>query len=91
MQKVTGMIALGVAMWAGMATAGMLNQGVQKAGAPTCQVAEVNPVTGHTECIKPLGAPVETLPPSEAPPCPANWLSDGTWRYQPNCKSTPPG
>ena len=24
-----------------------------------CEVAEVNPVTGHVICIKPLGAPVE--------------------------------
>jgi hypothetical protein len=84
-------ITLGVAVWGSHATAAMLNQSAQMSGAPTCQVAEVNPVSGHTECIKPFGAPVETLPSSEVAPCPANWHSDGTWRYQPNCKSTPPG
>ena len=68
MRRVIGTLALGFAMWASPATAGMLNQGAQESGASTCQAAEVNPVTGHTECIKPLGAPVEALPPSEVPP-----------------------
>jgi hypothetical protein len=34
-----------------------------------CEVAEVNPVTGHVICIKPLGAPVERPPAEAAAPC----------------------
>ena len=90
MRKFMGAVTLGLAVWASPAAAGMLNQGAQTAGAPTCQATEVNPVTGHTECLKPLGAQVDALPPSEVPTCPENANSDGTWRYQPNCRSHAP-
>jgi hypothetical protein len=32
---------------------------------PHCEVAMVNPVSGHAECVKPLGAPV--APPPKRP------------------------
>jgi len=91
MRNFISIVVLALAVSASPATAGMLNRGAQKSALPTCKVAEVNPVTGNTECIEPLGAPVEAPPPSEAAPCQANSHSDGSWSYQPNCKSTPPG
>jgi hypothetical protein len=90
MRKFLGVVTLCLAAWASPVAAGMLNQGAQTGGTPTCQVAEVNPVTGHTECIKPLGARVDALPPSEVPPCPENGNSDRTSRYQSNCRSHAP-
>ncbi|MET0667030.1 MAG: hypothetical protein ABWZ01_00775, partial [Methyloceanibacter sp.] len=42
---------------------------VEQAAQAKCQVAEVNPVTGHVFCIKPQGAPVEPPPEDIAPPC----------------------
>jgi hypothetical protein len=38
----------------------------QAPGAPRCQEAIVNPVTGFAECVKPRGVPVD--PPPERPP-----------------------
>jgi hypothetical protein len=68
MRSLIGALALGVAMWASSpAMAGMLNQGAQNSAASTCQLAEINPVTGHTECIKPLGTAVEAPPPLVGP------------------------
>lgn len=57
------------------------------AASKTCLVAEVNPVTGHTLCINPLGAPVEALPPSSELPCQPQRHAAGAWTYEPNCKS----
>lgn len=36
-----------------------------------CEVAQVNPVTGHAECIRPRGAAVDP-PPQSAVPCSAH-------------------
>jgi hypothetical protein len=33
---------------------------------PLCKVAVVNPVSGHAECVQPLGAPVDPPPPRPA-------------------------
>jgi hypothetical protein len=44
---------------------------VAAVGQVICQEAEVNPVTGHAECIRPRGAPVDP-PPRSAVPCTAN-------------------
>ncbi len=86
MRRIIGALALGVAMWASSpAVAGMLNQDAQNSAASTCQVAEINPVTGHTECIKPLGAAVEAPPPLVGP-CQAGPHSTEPWSYQPDCK-----
>lgn len=38
------------------------------AGSAKCKEAEVNPVTGHAECIRPRGAAVDP-PPQSAVPC----------------------
>jgi hypothetical protein len=37
---------------------------------PVCQEALVNPVSGHAECVRPYGAPVEQVKRSELQPCP---------------------
>jgi hypothetical protein len=55
-----------------------------------CEVAEVNPVTGHVFCIKPQGAPVEPPPEDIAPPCNAE-ASRGQWTWEPACKPAPNG
>jgi hypothetical protein len=49
-----------------------------------CQVAEVNPVTGHVNCIKPLGAPVAPPPAEAAAPCNPD-QARGQWSWGPNC------
>ena len=50
-----------------------------------CLVAEVNPVTGSVNCIKPLGAPVEPPPTTDAP-CTQDPRLKGQWTWGPNCK-----
>jgi hypothetical protein len=57
---------------------------------PACLQAEVNPVTGHTLCINPLGAPVEAPPPSAKQPCAPNAHGAEAWSYRPNCASAAP-
>jgi Protein of unknown function (DUF2380) len=37
----------------------------QSRTAPTCKIADVNPVSGHAECVDPQGAPVEPPPPRD--------------------------
>jgi hypothetical protein len=37
----------------------------QPQAAPVCRLAEVNPVSGHAECVDPRGAPVDPPPPRE--------------------------
>jgi len=55
------------------------------AAAPAkCEVAEVNPVTGHVSCIKPLGAPVEPPPAEAAAPCNPD-QARGQWTWGPGC------
>ena len=55
-----------------------------------CQVAEINPVTGHVFCIRPKGAPVAPPPSDIAPPCEAE-ASRGQWTWAPNCKDDKEG
>jgi hypothetical protein len=56
--------------------------------APKCETAEINPVTGHVFCIKPLGAPVEP-PPAEAKPACKPEDARGQWSWGPNCTVEP--
>jgi len=37
----------------------------QLKSAPLCKVADVNPVSGHAECVDPRGAPVDPPPPRD--------------------------
>jgi hypothetical protein len=60
----------------------------EQATPPKCETAEINPVTGHVFCIKPLGAPVEAPPEDIAPPCKAE-QSRGQWTWAPNCAPAP--
>ena len=39
-----------------------------------CEEAEVNPVTGHAQCVRPRGAPVDP-PPQSAVPCSAHYAA----------------
>jgi hypothetical protein len=54
----------------------------EQAAQPKCQTAEINPVTGHVLCIKPLGAPVEAPSPEAKPPCKPE-DARGQWSYAP--------
>jgi hypothetical protein len=55
-------------------------------GAPqTCQVAEVNPVTGHVLCLRPLGAPVEAPKADELAPCKPDSRKDEAWTWGTKC------
>jgi hypothetical protein len=56
---------------------------------PKCETAEINPVTGHVFCIKPLGAPVEAPPDEAKLPCKQD--SRGRWSWAPNCAPMPEG
>ena len=56
------------------------------AAAPKCLKAEVNPVTGHTLCIDPIGAPVDPPPAAELPPCKPDERSNEAWTWGPKCK-----
>ncbi len=74
-------LVLGSAAWAGEPAGGA--GGAPEA--PTCQVAEVNPVTGHVFCIKPHGAPVE--PPTRADiNCKEETREAADWTWGPKCK-----
>ena len=57
---------------------------------PKCLVAEINPVTGHVLCLKPLGAPVEAPPEEATLPCKPE-DARGQWSYGPNCTPVPEG
>lgn len=55
---------------------------------PACKRAEVNPVTGYTFCVDPLGAPV--APPPKAAPCKTgpddpDPSKDGDFTWRPTC------
>ncbi|MGH6867064.1 MAG: hypothetical protein ACREDO_13095 [Methyloceanibacter sp.] len=76
-------ILLGVAIWAGSAAAADPAEPAVEAKSK-CQAAEINPVTGHVFCIRPLGAPVEPPPADIAPPCDPE-QSRGQWTWAPNC------
>jgi hypothetical protein len=55
---------------------------------PKCETAEINPVTGHVFCIKPLGAPVEPPPPEAKAPCKPE-DARGQWSWGPACTPEP--
>jgi hypothetical protein len=55
---------------------------------PKCETAEINPVTGHVFCIKPLGALVEPPPPEAKAPCKPE-DARGQWSWGPNCTPEP--
>ena len=55
-------VVLGIAMAANAAAA------EETQSTAKCQVAEINPVTGHVFCIRPQGAPVAPPPSDIAPP-----------------------
>ena len=65
--------------------------------APKCLKAEINPVTGHTLCIDPVGAPVEAAPKEWLEPCKQGVESgeskdakpSGAWTFRPNCTPRP--
>lgn len=79
-------ILFGLASTAGAAAA----ETADKAAAPKCVTAEVNPVTGHVFCIEPLGAPVEPPAPEAALPCKAD-DARGQWSWGPSCTPEPEG
>ena len=60
----------------------------EPAAQPKCETAEINPVTGHVFCIKPLGAPVEAPPPEAKAPCKPEDVR-GQWSYGPACTPEP--
>ncbi|MFD0988345.1 hypothetical protein [Methyloligella solikamskensis] len=55
---------------------------------PKCEIAEVNPVTGHAICIKPIGAPVEMPPPEEevSEDCQPGDESTEDWSWSSKCR-----
>jgi hypothetical protein len=85
------MRSLLLALGAGLALAGAASAGEpagEGTGAPaaqTCQVAEVNPVTGHVFCIRPLGAPVEA-PKRDDIGCKEETREAAEWTWGPKCK-----
>jgi hypothetical protein len=77
---------MGMMLVALTAGAGTVVAETSEPATPTkCQVAEVNPVTGHVTCLKPLGAPVDPLPATEAAPCKPSEHADAEWTWGPNC------
>lgn len=55
------------------------------APAPTCKVAEVNPVSGHVLCLRPLGAPVEPPKAEDVAPCKLERQKDEAWAWRTKC------
>jgi hypothetical protein len=88
MSKCAGIALLALTLCASHA---MAEENAGAAPPPACRQAEVNPVTGHTFCINPLGAPVAPPPSSALPPCAPNTHGTETWSYQPNCELVRPG
>jgi hypothetical protein len=85
MVKVIGTIATGAILLGLTAMTGAALAETSAPAAPAkCEVAEVNPVTGHVICIKPLGAPVERPPAEAAAPCNPD-QARGQWTWGPNC------
>jgi hypothetical protein len=83
MWRVAMVALIGVGLAAGGAVAAE-----EPAPAPQCEKAEINPVTGHVLCIKPLGAPVEPPPAEAKAPCKDEDVR-GQWSYGPNCTPDP--
>lgn len=66
----------------------------EAASPPACRTVEINPVTGHTFCIDPRGAPVEAPPDDWIPSCEdeapqKETGAAGPWTYGPNCTKKP--
>ena len=66
----------------------------EAANPPACRRAEINPVTGHTFCIDPRGAPVAAPPDDWIPSCEDEARQKqtgaaGPWTYGPNCTKKP--
>ena len=80
MTKAIAAILLGLAAMSGAAAAEPAGGEAQA----KCEVAEVNPVTGHVGCIKPLGAPVDPPPHEAKGPCNPD-QARGQWTWGPGC------
>jgi hypothetical protein len=80
MVKTIGAILLSLTAMTGTAMA----ETSEQAAKAKCQVAEVNPVTGHVTCVKPLGAPVDPPPAEAAAPCNPD-QARGQWTWGPGC------
>lgn len=80
MVKAIGAILLGLKAMTCAASA----ETSDSAAKAKCEVAEVNPVTGHVSCIKPLGAPVDPPPAEAAAPCNPD-QARGQWTWGPGC------
>jgi hypothetical protein len=81
-------VVIGVVL--GMAMAASAVAAEESKPTAKCQVAEINPVTGHVFCIRPKGASVAPPPLDIAPPCEAE-ASRGQWTWAPNCKDDKEG
>ncbi len=75
-----GTILLGLAAMAGQASA----DSSESTAPAKCEIAEINPVTGHVGCIKPLGAPVDPPPAEAKGPCNPD-QARGQWTWAPGC------
>jgi len=90
MVKTIGTISIGAisigAILLGLAavSAAALAESSEGKAPAKCEVAEVNPVTGHVSCIKPLGAPVDPPPAEAAAPCNPD-QARGQWTWGPGC------
>jgi hypothetical protein len=84
MARVLSGVLFGLASMASVAAA----ETSEPAAPPKCEMAEINPVTGHVLCIKPLGAPVEAPSPEAKAPC-KHEDARGQWSYGPACTPEP--
>jgi hypothetical protein len=81
----------GVALAAGAAlslSAGLIAPAFAAEYAPACKRAEVNPVTGYTFCVDPLGAPVAPPPkadPFKTSPDAPDPFKDADFTWRPTC------
>ena len=88
MRRLLPGLCLGVIL-AGSARAGEatgVGSVAPKDAAIHCEVAEVNPVTGHVSCIRPLGAPVEAPEATEDAPCKPDRREAAAWTWHPKCR-----
>ena len=82
------MFRLVTGLWFLLAWMAVAAETSEPAAPPKCETAEINPVTGHVFCIKPLGAPVEPPPPEAKAPCKPE-DARGQWSWGPNCTLEP--
>lgn len=79
-------IAIAVALLAGL-YGGALRAEETTSSKPKCEVAEVNPVTGHVMCIRPLGATVEPPPEQNlAADCEPGDDASEDWSWSSKCR-----